>query len=67
TATVRAGAAVQWINKDDVPHTIVSTDQKFKSPALDTDGQFSHTFDTPGRYGYFCSIHPKMTGQVVVA
>ena len=50
-----------------MPHNIVSTDQKFKSPVLDTDEQFSHTFDAPGTYKYFCSIHPKMTGQVVVA
>ena len=55
-----------WINRDDVPHNIVSLQQKFKSPVLDTDERFSHTFDTPGTYTYFCSIHPKMTGRVVV-
>jgi len=66
-AAVPAGSTVTWTNRDDVPHNIVSTEQKFKSPVLDTDGQFSHTFDTPGTYPYFCSIHPKMTGQVVVA
>ena len=66
-ATVATGSTVTWTNRDDVPHNIVSTDQKFKSPVLDTDEQFSHTFDAPGTYKYFCSIHPKMTGQVVVA
>jgi amicyanin len=66
-ATVAAGSTVTWTNRDDVPHNIVSTEQKFKSPVLDTDQQFSHTFDAPGTYKYFCSIHPKMTGQVVVA
>ena len=66
-AAVAAGSTVTWTNRDDVPHNIVSTDQKFKSPVLDTDEQFSHTFDAPGTYKYFCSIHPKMTGQVVVA
>jgi plastocyanin len=45
----------------------VSTQRKFKSPVLDTDQQFSHTFESPGTYDYFCSIHPRMTGQVVVA
>jgi Icc protein len=65
-ASVPAGTTITWTNRDDVPHTIVSTEQKFKSPVLDTDGQFSHRFDAPGTYGYFCSIHPKMTGQVVV-
>ena len=66
-AAVTAGSTVTWTNRDDVPHNIVSTDQKFKSPVLDTDETFSHTFDAPGTYKYFCSIHPKMTGQVVVA
>src|SRR5215468_1382274 len=58
-AAVAAGSTVTWTNRDDVPHNIVSTEQKFKSPVLDTDEQFSHTFDTPGAYPYFCSIHPK--------
>src|SRR5262249_33785037 len=66
TAMVPAGATVTWTNRDDVPHNIVSVERQFKSPVLDTDEQFSHRFDTPGRYEYFCSLHPKMTGQVVV-
>jgi Icc protein len=66
-AAVAAGSTVTWTNRDDVPHNIVSTQRKFKSPVLDTDEQFSHTFDAPGTYKYFCSIHPQMTGQVVVA
>jgi plastocyanin len=67
TAAVAAGSTITWTNRDDLPHNIVSTEQKFKSPVLDTNEQFSHTFDTPGCYKYFCSIHPKMTGRVVVA
>jgi Icc protein len=66
-AAVPAGSTITWTNRDDVPHNIVSTEQKFKSPVLDTDEQFSHTFDAPGTYKYYCSIHPKMTGQVVVS
>ncbi len=66
TLTVRAGTKVTWVNKDDVPHTVTSTDKKFKSPVLDTDEQFSHTFSVPGTYNYFCSVHPHMTGQIVV-
>jgi len=66
TATVPIGSTITWTNRDDVPHTVVSTEQAFKSPVLDTDQQFSHRFDSPGTYKYFCSIHPKMTGQVVV-
>ena len=65
-ATVRAGSTVTWTNRDDIPHNIVSTDRAFKSPVLDTNQQFSHRFDAPGTYTYFCSLHPRMTGQVVV-
>lgn len=66
TTNAPVGAIITWTNHDDVPHTIVSTERKFKSPVLDTDGQFSHQFDAPGTYKYFCSIHPKMTGEIVV-
>lgn len=64
--TVSKGTTVTWINHDDVPHTIVSTDKKFKSTALDTDEKFSFTFSDSGAYGYFCSVHPVMTGKVIV-
>ncbi len=64
--TIPAGATVTWINKDDVPHTVVSVDHKFKSQALDTDEKFSFTFSDPGTYGYFCSLHPRMTGKIIV-
>ena len=64
--TVKAGTTVTWINEDDVPHTIVSSSKVFKSKALDTADNFSFTFTTPGTYDYFCSLHPHMTGAVVV-
>jgi len=64
--TIAPGAQVTWVNKDDVPHTIVSVDHKFKSKALDTDEKFSFTFQDPGTYEYFCSVHPKMTGKIIV-
>jgi len=67
TTSVPVGATITWTNHDDVPHSIVSTDHKFKSPVLDSDETFSHRFDAPGAYPYFCSLHPKMTGTVVVA
>jgi plastocyanin len=64
---IAAGTKVTWTNKDDVPHTVVSDDQKtFKSKALDTDDQFSFTFAQSGTYKYFCSVHPKMTGEIIV-
>jgi plastocyanin len=64
--TVPVGTTVTWINRDDIPHTVASTDKVFKSKVLDTDETFSFTFTKPGEYPYFCSIHPKMTGKVVV-
>ena len=67
TLTVAAGTTVTWINRDDIPHTVVSDDKTtFKSKALDTDDSFSYTFTKPGTYSYFCSIHPKMTAKVIV-
>jgi plastocyanin len=64
--TVPVGTTVTWTNQDDIPHTVVSTDNVFKSKALDTDDKFSFVFTKPGTYSYFCSIHPKMTGQIIV-
>lgn len=64
--TVAAGTTVNWTNRDDIPHTVVNTDGAFKSKVVDTDEKFSYTFTKPGTYTYFCSIHPKMTGKVVV-
>lgn len=66
--TVPAGTTVTWINQDDEAHTVVNTGNPrlFKSGALDTGGRFSVTFDKPGTYQYFCSLHPHMTGTIVV-
>ena len=66
TLTVPVNATVTWINKDDIPHVIASNDGLFKSKALDTDQKFSYTFTKTGTYPYYCSIHPKMTGKIVV-
>ena len=66
TITVPVGATVTWTNKDDIPHTTVSTDGAFKSKVMDTDEKFSYTFTKAGTYPYYCTIHPKMTGKVVV-
>lgn len=64
--TVKAGTTVTWTNKDDIPHAVAATDKSFKSKVLDTDNSYSFTFTTPGIYAYFCSLHPHMTGTVVV-
>jgi plastocyanin len=64
--TVKAGTTVTWRNKDDIPHTVTSTTRAFKSKALDTDDAFAFAFTEPGSYAYFCSLHPHMTGTIVV-
>jgi plastocyanin len=66
TLTVPVGTTVTWTNRDDIPHTAVSTDGAFKSKVMDTDEKFSYTFTKAGTFPYFCSIHPKMTGKAVV-
>jgi amicyanin len=66
TLTVKAGATVTWTNKDDIPHAIAAVNREFKSKALDTGDAYSFTFTTPGTYAYFCSLHPHMTGTIVV-
>jgi plastocyanin len=66
TLTVAVGTTVTWTNHDDMPHTVVSTDGAFKSKVQDTDEKFSYTFAKAGTYSYFCSLHPGMTGQIVV-
>ena len=64
--TVQARTKVIWTNRDDIPHNIVSSEQKFKSKPLDTDDAYSFTFNEAGTYQYFCGLHPKMVGKVVV-
>jgi plastocyanin len=66
TLTVKAGATVTWTNKDDIPHTVAAVNRQFKSKALDTDDGYTFTVTTPGTYAYFCSLHPHMTGTIVV-
>jgi plastocyanin len=66
TLSVPVNSTVSWLNKDDVPHIIASNDGLFKSKALDTDDKYSYTFTKVGTYPYYCSIHPKMVGKIVV-
>jgi plastocyanin len=66
SVTIKAGTTVTWTNEDDIPHTVVATAKAFKSKVLDTDDKFSFTFTTAGSYEYFCSLHPHMTGTIVV-
>lgn len=67
---VKVGDTVKWINHDSVGHT--ATSMAFKSdlimPPNTKHGSpvFSHTFNTPGTYAYFCAIHPYMSGVIYV-
>jgi plastocyanin len=64
--TVKPGTTVTWTNADDIPHTVTSNNGLFKSKVLDSGDHFSFTFAKPGQFGYFCSLHPHMTGTIVV-
>jgi plastocyanin len=64
--TVKVGTTVTWTNKDDIPHTVAAVDKLFRSKALDTNDNYSFTFMTRGTYAYFCSLHPHMTGTIMV-
>jgi plastocyanin len=66
SVTIKAGTTITWINEDDIPHTVAATAKAFKSKVLDTDDKFSFTFTTAGTFEYFCSLHPHMTGTIVV-
>jgi plastocyanin len=64
--TVKPGTTVTWVNHDDDTHTVTSTVDTFRSPGLDPDETFSYTFTKPGTYEYYCTLHPLMTGKVIV-
>lgn len=64
--TIPPGTTVTWVNHDDIPHTVVDEQLAFRSKPLDTEDRFQFTFTQPGAYSYFCSLHPHMTGKVLV-
>jgi plastocyanin len=63
---VPVGTSVTWTNRDDAPHTVAATGKAFRSRALDTGDTFTFTFTAPGSFDYFCTLHPHMTGTIVV-
>ena len=66
TVTIEPGTTVHWLNRDDIPHAVAAKSLAFKSRALDTDDSFSQQFNEVGEIDYFCSLHPHMTGKVIV-
>ncbi len=66
TITVTTGTTVTWSNRDAVNHTVTSDTGLFDSGQIPKDGTYTHTFTTAGTFPYHCTIHPTMTGTVVV-
>jgi plastocyanin len=66
TLTIAAGTKVIWVNEDNSPHTVTDKGKVFRSAALDTKDSFSYTFEAPGEFTYYCTIHPMMVGKIVV-
>ena len=70
--TIGIGDSVTWHNDSTAAHTVTSgnpedgPDGLFDSSLLLGGNTFSHTFTEAGEYQYFCSIHPWMTGTVIV-
>jgi len=64
--TIRVGDTVNWVNRDDEPHTVVADSGLFRSGGLDTDMTFAFRFDRPGTYHVICSLHPEMTATIEV-
>jgi len=64
--TVSPGTTVVWTNRDEVAHTVVSSNRLFSSPELEPNGSFAFAFKKAGTYAYFCTLHPEMKGKVIV-
>jgi plastocyanin len=64
--TIKPGTTVTWQNGDDIPHSIVEDNAKFRSKALDAGETFSMAFANAAEIGYFCGLHPRMKGKIVV-
>lgn len=64
--TIKAGDTVRWTNNDRAPHDATAKDKSWKTALLRTGNSATVTFDTPGTYEYYCSIHPGMKAKVIV-
>jgi len=67
TLNVKVGTTVTWINKDTVTHDVVSDSGVFDSGNLTNGMSYNYTFNQTGSFPYHCSIHPSMTGTIVVS
>ena len=64
--TISPGTTVTWVNRDDIPHSVVDKNKAFRSKTLDTSNSFSFTFANAGTFDYICGLHPQMTGKIIV-
>jgi plastocyanin len=65
--TVAPGAKVEVVNTDAAPHNVTAADKSFETPDLQQDDTATFTAPTtPGRYEFSCTLHPEMTGTLVV-
>ncbi len=63
---INVNNTVVWVNDDDVTHAVVARDGSFNFPVINPGQSVSFTFTRPGRYDYYCNLHPWMTGTVIV-
>jgi plastocyanin len=64
---ITVGDVVTWTNTASRTHTVTADDGTFDSGELGAGDPFANVFETAGSYAYHCTIHPEMTGVVVVA
>ena len=64
TLTIKVGETVTWMNNDSVMHNVVA--DEFSSDNLSNGDSFEFTFEEAGTYTYICSIHPAMSGEIIV-
>ncbi len=67
TLRVDAGSVVTWVNDGVAPHTVTARSGAFDSRIVSPGGRYAHVFTVPGTYMYLCSLHPDMTGTILVA
>jgi len=64
--SVPVGATVTWVNRDKAPHHQEARDKTWKTNLLQRDEESVITFDEPGTWEYYCTIHPFMTATLTV-
>lgn len=66
TVTIKKGGKITWTNNDSVAHTATGRNNEFDSGTLNNGQSFTQTFNNAGTFNYYCTLHPSMTGTIVV-